>query len=192
VKRTSWVAIRMAFITLLITGVVYPLAVSGVVSFAFPRQAAGSLIVIHGRVVGSKLIGQPFVSDRYFHPRPSSAGAGYDAGASGASNLGPTSEALVSAVASRVREVRRDEPGSKAGRVPVDLVTASASGLDPDISPDSAYLQVPRVAAARGLAAESVRRLVARHVAGRQLGFIGEPRVNVLELNLALDALSSQ
>lgn len=191
-KRTSWVAIRMAFITLLVTGVIYPLAVTGVVSFAFPRQAAGSLIVVHGRVVGSRLVGQSFTSRRYFHPRPSAAGAGYDAGASGASNLGPTSAELVSVVASRVRDVVRGEPGAKAGKVPVDLVTASASGLDPDISPDSAYLQVPRVAAARGLAAESVRRLVARHVAGRQLGFIGEPRVNVFELNLALDALSSE
>jgi K+-transporting ATPase ATPase C chain len=172
---------------------VYPLVVWGIGSILFPRQAAGSLIAgANGSVVGSRLIGQSFTAERYFHPRPSAAGAGgYDAMASSASNLGPTSKVLISAVGTRVADAVLVEGASK-GAVPVDMVTASASGLDPDISPENAALQVARVVKARGLSVEEVNRLVAVHTAGRDLGFLGEPRVNVLELNLALDGLSSK
>jgi len=190
VQRALIVSIRMAVVTIVLTGVIYPLVVWGASALVFPRQAGGSLITgADGAVVGSRLIGQSFTSERYFHSRPSAAGDGYDAMASGASNLGPTSSALESAVATRVAAVVKENPGSRPGDIPVDLVTASASGLDPDISPDAAYLQVGRVAGARGLPASAVRGLVAAHVTGRQLGLLGEPRVNVLELNLALDAL---
>lgn len=189
-KRAFFTSIRMLLATIVLVSVVYPVAVWAVGAVAFPKQAAGSLITSNGSVVGSRLIGQSFTADKYFHGRPSAAGSGYDAMASAPSNLGPTNKTLISAVASRVAEVERTD-GAKAGAVPVDLVTSSGSGLDPDISPDSAYLQVARVAKVRGLAEDRVRTLVAQQVLGRQLGFLGEPRVNVLELNLALDALSS-
>jgi potassium-transporting ATPase KdpC subunit len=194
VRRALMVSLRMAAVTLVLTGAIYPFIVWGVAALVFPHQAAGSLITdARGAVIGSHLIGQSFASEKYFHGRPSAAGtAGYDAMASGASNLGPTSRVLETAVVARVARVVRENPGARAGAVPVDLVTASGSGLDPDISPDSAYLQVARVAAARGIPLAVVRDLVATHVTGRQLGFLGEPRVNVLELNLALDALSSK
>jgi K+-transporting ATPase ATPase C chain len=188
---TFWTAARAILVTLALVGVAYPAVVWAVGALAFPNQATGSLVRRGGTVVGSRLIGQSFTSDRYFHSRPSAAGSGYDAMASAPSNLGPTSRKLISDVASRVADVERAE-GVKRGGVPVDLVTSSGSGLDPDVSPDAAYLQVPRVAKARGLAEERVRGLVAEHVQGRQLGFLGEPRVNVLELNLALDAVSSR
>ncbi|MBI5232397.1 MAG: potassium-transporting ATPase subunit KdpC [Coriobacteriales bacterium] len=179
------VSIRMAFVTLLVTGVVYPLVVTGIAAVAFPRQAAGSLIERDGKIVGSTLIGQAFSSDRYFHPRPSAAD--YDGTASGPSNLGPTSKRLAGDVSTRVDEVVEANPGASKSAVPVDLVTASASGLDPHVSPASAKLQVARVASARGLTAEQVLGLVEEHTEGRQLGLLGEPRVNVLELNIALD-----
>lgn len=187
VKRAFLVAVRMAVVTLVLTGVVYPLVVTGLAALFFPDATAGSLVESGGRVVGSALIGQWFVSERYFHPRPSAGG--YDATASGASNLAPTSARLSADVAARVAAVVAENPGIRSGAVPVDLVTASASGLDPHISPDSAYLQVVRVARARRVSEDRVRGVVAEHVAGRQLGFLGEPRVNVLELNLALDEL---
>ena len=191
-RRALLISLRMAVVSALLLGVVYPLVVWGVSVVAFPRQAVGSLVTRSGTVVGSTLIGQSFTAEKYFHPRPSAAGAdGYDAMASGASNLGPTNKVLISAVASRVAEVVRTD-GAKPGEVPVDLVTSSGSGLDPHISPDAAFLQVARVARARGLAEQQVRELVTLHVEARQLGFLGEPRVNVLELNLALDALSSK
>jgi K+-transporting ATPase ATPase C chain len=192
-RRALLVSLRMAVVTIVLTGVVYPLAVWGLGAVLFPKQAAGSLITNSGgTVIGSKLIGQAFTAEKYFHPRPSAAGAnGYDAMASGASNLGPTNKTLVSAVTSRVADAVSTD-GARRGAVPVDMVTSSASGLDPDISPDNAYLQVARVAKARGVPVDSVRQLVSQHVVARDLGFLGEPRVNVLELNIALDGLSSK
>lgn len=183
----------MTVLTLIVLGIAYPLAVTGIAQLAFTRSANGSLVVSEGRIVGSTLIGQGFTSERYFHSRPSAAGEdGYDAAASSASNLGPTSRALIGDVTNRVDRVLETEPGARRGAVPVDLVTSSGSGLDPDISPDAAMLQVARVAQSRGLPEEQVRVLVERHVVKRQFGFLGEPRVNVLALNQALDALSSR
>lgn len=190
-RRAFIVALRMMVVTIVVTGVLYPMAVWAVSSLAFPSQAAGSLITVNGQVVGSRLLGQGFASPKYFHPRPSAAGTGYDASASSASNLGPTSQTLISLVQTRVADVVSSDPGAVAGQIPVDMVTASGSGLDPDVSPDNAYLQVGRVAAARGLSEQSVRTLVTSHIEGRTFGVLGEPAVNVLELNLALDQLKN-
>ncbi|HEY3317159.1 MAG TPA: potassium-transporting ATPase subunit KdpC [Coriobacteriia bacterium] len=186
--RAFFTSIRLIVVTIVLVGVIYPLAVWAVGAVAFRAQAGGSMVTSGGSVVGSRLIGQSFTSDRYFHGRPSAAGTGYDAMASAASNLGPTNRSLIETVTIRVAEVERAD-GAQHGTVPVDLVTASGSGLDPDISPDAAYLQVARVAKARGLKEAKVRGLVHQHLTGRQLGFLGAPRVNVLELNLALDGL---
>jgi len=192
-RRNLLIAVRMTVMTLLALGVAYPLLVTGVSQLVFPGAANGSLVRSGDGVVGSRLIGQGFSSRRYFHPRPSAAGVdGYDAAASSASNLGPTSRVLVEEVAGRVENIVATEPGAKRGEVPVDAVTTSASGLDPDISPDNAMLQVARVARARGLEEARVTALVRQHVKPRQFGVLGEPRVNVLDLNLALDALSSK
>ena len=189
-RRALLVSLRMAVVTIVLTGLIYPVVVWGLGSLLFPKQAAGSLVTdAKGTVIGSTLIAQSFTADKYFQPRPSAAGSGYDAMSSGASNLGPTSKTLIDDVKARVATETLENPGLTAGNVPVDMVTASGSGLDPDISPDNAEFQVARVAKARGLTVDVVKQLVAQHTQGRDLGFLGEPRVNVLKLNLALDAL---
>jgi K+-transporting ATPase ATPase C chain len=178
----------MVFIALtLLTGIAYPLAVTGVAQVAFPGRADGSLIERGGRVVGSRLIGQAFTEPRYFHPRPSAAGEGYDGMASSASNLGPTNPELIDEVRARSAAYRRENDLRPGQRVPIDAVTTSGSGLDPDISVANARLQAARVARARSLDLNVVQALIEEHADGRSLGFLGEPGVNVLELNLALD-----
>lgn len=180
-------ALSVTAALMLITGLLYPAAVTVVAQLVFPRQANGSLVTRNGVAIGSALIGQTFVDPWYFHPRPSAAGTGYDATASGGSNKGPTSRALADTlIGGAVARAIRDD-GARRGHVPPDMATASASGLDPHISPATAALQVSRVARERGADSARVAALVARHVEGRQLGLLGEPRVNVLELNLALD-----
>jgi K+-transporting ATPase ATPase C chain len=182
-------SLLMLLVLTAVTGVAYPLAVTGLAQGLFPAQANGSLLMEDGKAVGSRLVGQPFTDPRYFWGRPSATSpVPYDAGASGGSNLGPTNPALRTAVRRRIEALRAADPGN-AAPVPVDLVTASASGLDPDISPAAAQYQVARVARSRGLPPATVRMLLAAHTSGRQLGVLGEPRVDVLELNLALDRL---
>jgi len=181
------IAVRMTIVTIVLTGLIYPAVVTGLAQVLFPDQANGSLIKDEsGQVVGSSLIGQPFSRPEYFWPRPSAAGSGYDGKSSGGSNLGATSRKLYDRIQADVERLRNENPAAQ-GPLPGDLVTASASGLDPHITPAAARWQVPRVAKARGVDAERVRKAVEAHVQGRSLGFVGEARVNVLELNLALD-----
>jgi potassium-transporting ATPase KdpC subunit len=185
-RKELIVALRFTLVTTVFFGLLYPLGVTGLSKMIFPKQAAGSLIEKNGHVVGSSLIGQSFTSEKYFHSRPSFAGNGYDAGASSASNLAPTNQGLIDRVKSDVAKLQQENPGVA---IPADLVTSSGSGLDPEISPAAADFQIPRVAKARGLSVESVKALVARHTQARTWGIFGEPRVNVLELNLDLDTL---
>jgi len=181
-------ALLLTLVLTILLGLVYPLVVTGLAQVLFPRQANGSLIVKGGKVVGSRLLGQPFTGPGYFHSRPSAAGnAGYDPTATSGTNLGSTSRKLIDQVSAAAAAAHAENPNRP---LPVDLVTSSASGLDPHISPAAAEFQVPRIARDRGLAETTVRELVAAHTEGRQLGILGEPRVNVLELNLALDAAS--
>ena len=180
-------AILMTLVLCVVTGFIYPGVVTALAQLLFNAQANGSLVTVNGRVVGSALIGQPFTRPEYFHPRPSGAGSGYDATASGGTNKGPTDRKLADTlIGPRVDSLVA--AGVPKGSVPSDAVTASASGLDPHISPANAYLQVARVAQARGADSAAVRRLLDAHVEGRQFGFFGEPRVNVLMLNIALDS----
>lgn len=182
------VAVRYTIVTTILLGIAYPLVVTGLAQLLMRDKANGSLVTRNGVVVGSSLIAQGFTSPRYFHSRPSAAGNGYDATSSGGSNLGPSNQALIIRIAGAVADWHKQDPGAK-GDVPIGLVTTSASGLDPDLSPADAYYQVPMVAAARHLPDSQVRALVQSHIHGRQFGFLGEPTVNVLELNLALDDL---
>jgi K+-transporting ATPase ATPase C chain len=184
-KRNFLTAILMTLVTTVLLGIGYPLAVTGLAHLIFPKQANGSLLRSHERITGSSLIGQPFTAPGYFHSRPSAAGAaGYDAANSSGSNLAPTNKALLDRVSASVQDLQKENPGAP---IPVDLVTASGSGLDPEISPAAAEFQIPRVARERGISQAEVHLFVAKHTKGRQLGFLGEPRVNVLELNLDLD-----
>lgn len=184
-------AFSMVIIMTLLLGIIYPLGMTAIAGVIFPKQAAGSLIEKNGQVVGSSLIGQNFNKPEYFHPRPSAAGDnGYDATASGASNLGPTSEKLMQTVGDRIKAVRAENNLNDAAKVPADSVLASSSGLDPQISPMYAYLQVERVAKLRGLPQEAITKLVDQQVEGRTLGIFGEPTVNVLKLNIALDNIN--
>jgi K+-transporting ATPase ATPase C chain len=189
-KNSVWrTSIRFTLVTAVLLGLGYPLLVTGIAHVLFPRQANGSLILRNGQVIGSELLAQSFTSDRYFHPRPSDAGNGYDATSSGGSNLAQSNAKLVQRIQGDIDALAKANPGKP---VPIDMVTTSASGLDPDITPDNAYYQAPRVAKARGFSEDAVNKLIAQHITPRQLGFLGEPRVNVLELNLALDQLGGK
>src|SRR5579885_803299 len=189
--RSAITAVRTTAVLTLLLGIAYPVGVTAIARVLFPWQSAGSLMERDGRVVGSALIGQNFTAPEYFHGRPSAAGAGYDAQASSGSNMGPTNRSFIETIRKRVKDEMETDPGTDRGRIPVDLVTASGSGLDPEITPAAAELQVARVAKARGLSQDVVERLVRQNTRGRWLGVFGEPGVNVLLLNLALDDVAS-
>ena len=184
-KKNLLIAVWFTLVTTLIFGLIYPLAITGLSQVLFHDRANGQLVERNGRVVGSRIIGQAFTGPGYFHSRPSAAGSGYDAAASSGSNLGPTNRALLDRVKGDVQKLQSENPSSP---IPIDLVTASGSGLDPEISPAAAEFQIPRVARERNMNETEVRALVAKHTLGRQFGVLGEPRVNVLELNLDVDA----
>ncbi|MHB8753639.1 MAG: potassium-transporting ATPase subunit KdpC [Candidatus Acidiferrales bacterium] len=184
-KKNLLISVWFTLATTVLFGLIYPLGVTGISQVLFPNRANGQLIEKDGRIIGSRIIGQAFTGPGYFHSRPSAAGTGYDATSSGGSNLGPTNKALVARVNSDVQRAHAENPSVP---VPIDLVTASGSGLDPDISPAAAEFQISRVSRERHISEAELRALVARHTEGRQLDFLGEPRVNVLELNLELDA----
>lgn len=186
-KKNMISAVLMTLVTTVLFGLLFPLFVTGLAQVLFPKQANGQLILRNGQLVGSRLIGQQFSSAGYFHSRPSSAGTGYDAGNSGGSNLGPTNQSLIARVQGDADRLQAENPGSG---IPMDLLTTSGSGLDPHISPEAAEFQVPRIAKERGLSDDVVREAIRQHTEGREFGFLGEPRVNVLELNLTLDEIS--
>ena len=183
-KQNLKIAILMTVVTTVLLGIIYPLLVTGLAQVLFRDKANGQLIVRNGEVVGSRIIGQGFTGPGYLHSRPSAAGNGYDAANSGGTNLGPTNHLLIDRVNGDVARLQAENPGQP---VPIDLVTTSASGLDPDITPAAAEFQAPRLARERGLSKGQVRQIIRQYTRGRQLGFLGEPRVNVLEVNLALD-----
>ena len=184
IKKNLITAVLMTLVTTVLLGIVFPLVITGLSQLFFSSKANGQLLTQHGHAVGSKLIGQSFSSAGYFHSRPSSAGTGYDAANSSGSNLGPTNASLIARVQSDADRLQSENPGTA---IPVDLLTTSGSGLDPHISPEAAEFQVPRIARERGISVDSVREAIRQHLEPRQFGFLGEPRVNVLELNLALD-----
>lgn len=184
-KKNLLISVWFTLVTTVMFGVIYPLGITGLAQVLFHDRANGQLVEKDGKVVGSRIIGQAFTGPGYFHSRPSAAGTGYDATASSGSNLAPTNRALLDRVKGDVQKLQAENPNSP---IPVDLVTASGSGLDPDISPAAAEFQIPRVARERNMSEPDVRALVARHALGRQFGFLGEARVNVFELNLDLDA----
>jgi K+-transporting ATPase ATPase C chain len=186
-KKNLITAVLMTLVTTVLFGLLFPLLITGLSQVLFRTRADGQLITRSGTVVGSRLIGQTFSSPGYFHSRPSSAGTGYDAGNSGGSNLGPTNQALIARVQVDADRLQAENPGTA---IPMDLLTTSASGLDPHISPEAAEFQVPRIAKERGLSADAVREAIRQHTEPRQFGFLGEPRVNVLELNLTLDEIA--
>jgi potassium-transporting ATPase KdpC subunit len=180
-------ALLYTIVTLIVLGLIYPAVMTGIAMVLFPHQANGSMVVVNGKVVGSDIIGQLWTKPQYFHGRPSAAGKGYDPTSTGATNLGPTSKKLIDATRATIAALKKENPDA-VDPIPMDLVTSSGSGIDPDISPDAAYYQAPRVATARAIPVDQVRALILAHTHQRELGFLGEPRVNVLELNLALDA----
>ncbi|HZQ19022.1 MAG TPA: potassium-transporting ATPase subunit KdpC [Terriglobales bacterium] len=186
-KKNLITAVLMTISTTILLGIVYPLVVTALAQALFHDKANGQLIRQNGELIGSKIIGQPFTSDLYFHSRPSAAGSGYDAANSSGSNLGPTNQKLIDRVKTDLASAQADNPNTL---VPIDLVTTSGSGLDPDITPAAALFQVPRIARVRGLSENKVRALVTSHIQQRQFGILGEPRVNVLDLNLALDSMT--
>ena len=188
-KKQFITSLLMAAVTTILLGMIYPLTITGIAQLLFPEKANGQLVIRKGEVVGSRLIGQPFTGPRYFHSRPSAAGDGYDASHSSGSNLGPTNKKLIERVNADAVQVQAENPGAP---VPVDLVTTSGSGLDPDISPAAALFQVPRIARERELSEERVRQLVNIHIRHRQFGVFGEPSVNALELNLDLDGMGTR
>ena len=183
-KQNLKIAILMTIVTTVLLGIIYPLVVTGLAQLLFRDKANGQLLARNGEIIGSRIIGQGFSGPGYLHSRPSAAGNGYDAANSGGTNLGPTNQKLIDRVNADVARLQAENPGHP---IPVDLVTTSASGLDPEITPAAAEFQVSRIARERGLSDEQVRQIIAQHLEKRQLGFLGEPRVNVLEVNLALD-----
>jgi K+-transporting ATPase ATPase C chain len=189
ILKQIYPAVMITIVLTVLLGIIYPLVVTGLAQVIFPTQAAGSLIIKDGKVVGSSLIGQPFSGLGYFHSRPSAAGSGYDAAASSGTNLGPTSQKLLEINVKPAADALREENPNTP--IPIDMVTSSGSGLDPHITPAAAEFQIPRIVKERGMSEAEVRRLVREHSEGRQFGFLGEARVNVLELNLALDRMTS-
>jgi K+-transporting ATPase ATPase C chain len=184
-------SLRVTIISVILLGLIYPLVMTALAQAIFPRQANGSLLTVNGKVVGSAIIGQLWTKPQYFHGRPSAAGKGYDPTQTGGTNYGPTSKKLIDSTKATIAQLEKDNPDAN-GAPPIDLVTSSASGIDPDISPAAAYWEAPRVARARHMSLSGVDALIAQHVQGRTFGLLGEPRVNVLELNLALDGLKAQ